>query len=103
MAMMLIMRWTKKYRGLEGLGVRLLSIASFLYTLFYFYILYSASCIWVYTLLYPSDPRWVYTLPVSFTDTTWIYIRRILIEIGGTYKGNRDRGMSKSNRDRVNV
>jgi hypothetical protein len=78
MAMMPMMRRTKKYRGLEGSGVGLLSIASFLYTLFYFYILYSASCIRVYTLLYPSDPRRVYTLPVSFTDTTRIYIRRTL-------------------------
>jgi hypothetical protein len=34
MAMMLMMRQTKKYRGLEGLGVGLLSIASFLYTIF---------------------------------------------------------------------
>jgi hypothetical protein len=77
-AMMPIMRQTKKYRGLGGLGVILLSIASFLYTLFYFYIPYSASCIRVYTLPYPSDLRRVYTLPVSFTDTTRIPTRRTL-------------------------
>jgi len=64
-AMMPMMRQTK-YRG-GWSGVRLLSIASFLYTLFYFYIPYSASCIRVYTL------------PVSFTDTTRIHTRRTLI------------------------